>query len=124
MSELATRLEGAVHVLVGDGPVKHRLALAYSRFLADLEDPQVPAPLRPALQELRAALHRVAPVGKEGWVKASIQKMSIAEASGYAASIAKLHALVSTPYGERAEPLKVVTSASDRPPRYLIANSN
>lgn len=123
MSELAARLEKAVLVLVGDGPVKQRLAQAYAENLADLESGEFPGALRPAMDELHAALQRVAPAGRESRVRASVQKMSPAEAAAHATQITRLYAQIGH-LTERAEPLKVVPAPAASPPRYLRATSS
>lgn len=117
MSHLAERFASAVRILVGDGPVKQRLSRAYSEFLEGLDDAEFPGALRGAFNDLAAALNRVAPAGKESRVHASVQKMSPAEAGDHAGTIVRLYVEILT-QGERAEPLKVVSSAV-KPPRYL-----
>jgi hypothetical protein len=123
MSDFVARLHAAVLVLVGDGPVKHRLCQAYAEHLEDLDSGNVPGPFRPAFDELRAALQRVPPAGKESRVKASVQKMSPAEAALHASHIVHLYAQVGQ-FAERAEPLKVVSTTPARAPRYLSATNN
>ena len=117
MSPFAQRFSEAVHVLIGDGPVKQRLASAYALHLADLADAEFPIALRREFGELQAAMTRVVPVGKETRVRASVQKMSPDEAAGHAATIVKLYVELTNGV-ERAEPLKVVAPPR-KPPRYL-----
>jgi hypothetical protein len=64
---------------------------------------------------------RIAPVGNETRVRASVQKMSPDEAAGHAATIVRLYVELMNGI-ERAEPLKVVTPTR-KPPRYLIGRS-
>jgi hypothetical protein len=113
----AQRFCAAVEVLIGDGPVKQRLASAYAEHLADLTDANLPPGLRPDFCELQAAVTRVAPAGTETRVRASVQKMSPDEASRHAATIVKLYVELMSGL-ERAEPLKVVAAARKQP-RYL-----
>lgn len=117
VSPIAQRFAEAVHALIADGPIKQRLANAYSRHLADLADSEFPSGLRHDFGDLQAAMSRIAPVGNEPPVRASVQKMSPDEASGHAATILKLYVELMNSL-ERAEPLKVVT-APRKPPRYL-----
>ncbi len=117
MSHLAERFAEAVRTLVGDGPIKQRLGRAYSEYLKGLDQADFPAQLRGTFGDLEAALTRVAPVGKETPVHASVQKMSPLEAGAHAGTIVKLYAEL-LGQAERAEPLKVVSS-SKQPPRYL-----
>jgi hypothetical protein len=113
----AQRFAEAVQALIGDGPVKQRLATAYSSHLADLTEAELPPALRREFGELQAAMNRVAPVGNETRVRASVQKMSPNDAAGHAATIVKLY--VELIIGvERAEPLKVVTPPR-KTPRFL-----
>ncbi len=116
MSPLAQRFAEAVRTLIGDGPVKVRLVQAYAH-LADLADGEFPAGLRRDFADLQVALSRVAPVGSESRVRASVQKMSPDQAGGHAATIVKLYVELLNSL-ERAEPLKVV-STPKKPPQYL-----
>jgi hypothetical protein len=113
----AQRFAAAVDTLIGDGPIKQRLAGAYSLHLADLADADLPAALRRDFADLQAALTRVNPAGSESRIRASVQKMSVNEATGHAATIVKLYVELMNGL-ERAEPLKVV-SPPRKPPRYL-----
>jgi hypothetical protein len=117
VSPFAQRFASAVQTLIGDGPIKQRLANAYALHLAELADAELPAAVLRDFAELQAALTRVAPVGNETRIRASVQKMSPSEATGHAATIVKMYvALVSGL--ERAEPLKVV-AAPRKTPRYV-----
>lgn len=114
---LAQRFAEAVQLLIGDGPIKQRLANAYATHLADLSESDLPAGLRREFNELQTALSRVAPAGSETRVRASVQKMSPEEAVAQAATVLKLYVELANVL-ERAEPLKVVVPAVS-PPRYL-----
>ncbi|HEX6997595.1 MAG TPA: hypothetical protein VF322_05590 [Gammaproteobacteria bacterium] len=125
MTDLAERFAAAVRILVGDGPIKERLGRAYSEHLEAIDPAALPPSSRPAYLELSDALHRVPPVGKVGRVRASVQKMSAAEAARHARAIVQLLVEINRP-AERAEPLKVVTGASgaaQKPPRFLTGRS-
>jgi hypothetical protein len=117
VSPLAQRFAAAVHALIADGPVKQRLAVAYSLHLADLCEGDLPPALQREFAALKAALDRVPPAGSESRVRASVQKMSPAEAQDHAATIVKLHVALANDL-ERAEPLKVVTTPR-KEPRFL-----
>jgi hypothetical protein len=110
MSLPLERFQGAVQVLIGDGPVKLRLARAYSEYLENMLDLEVPVSAGDSLNELHEALHRVAPSGIETPVRASVQKMSSGEAAWHAGTILRLYVeLLGQP--RRVEPLKVVETA-------------
>jgi hypothetical protein len=119
MAHLVQRFEAAVHALIGDGPVKQRLVQAYSGHLEDLRGLELPVNANGAFAELHAALHRVAPVGKETPVKASVQKMSASEAVWHAETIVRLYAELLS-QARRPEPLKVVEALERTPPRFLV----
>lgn len=117
VSSFQQRFAAAVQILVEDGPIKQRLAAAYSQCLADVTEADLPPALRRDFADLHATMSRVAPAGHETRVRASVQKMSPREASGHAATILRLY--VELVGGlERAEPLKVVTPPR-KAPRYL-----
>jgi hypothetical protein len=117
MLHLTKRFEAAVRELVGDGPVKQRLGLAYGRHLDDLVIPDLPESLRGRFEALHEALHRSEPIGKEGSLRVTVRKMSFAEASAHAETIVDMYAEVLR-NADRSEPLKVVHS-EDKMPRYL-----
>jgi hypothetical protein len=121
VSPFAERFAKAVEALIGDGSVKQRLVSAYSVHLADVSEGDLPPGLRRDFGDLQAAINRVAPVGKETRVLASVQKMSAREATGHAATIVKLYVELMNGL-ERAEPLKVVPPAR-KPPRHLAGGS-
>jgi hypothetical protein len=118
MSYLAERFQAAVDVLVGDGSIKERLAVAYVENLDDLEETEFPADLRDAFGTLQAALHSERPVGREPCARATVRKMSTLEAKGHAGTIVQLYAAL-VRHGERAEPLRVIRGASEKPPKFL-----
>jgi hypothetical protein len=115
--QFAQRFAAAVDILVGDGPVKQRLASAYAAHLADVSEASLPAGLRREFAELETAMTRVAPAGSETRVRASVQKMAPHEAAQHAATIVKLYVELVNGL-ERADPLKVVAPAR-KAPRYL-----
>ncbi|HLF12378.1 MAG TPA: hypothetical protein VJA26_14310 [Gammaproteobacteria bacterium] len=119
MSHLAERFAAAVQTLVSDGPIKQRLSRAYTEHLEDLPETELPVGLRGPFNDLQAALNRLRPVGSESRVRANVQKMSAHEAGSHAGTIVKLYAELLA-QGERAEPLKVVSSGK-KPPSYLTS---
>jgi hypothetical protein len=125
MSQIVERFEAAIQTLLGDGPVKGRLGAAYSAYLEDLRQVELPIPGHAALDELHAAMHVVAPVGSISPVTASIQKMSPAEASAHARTILRLYTeLLAMEQGARAIagqlPAELEDAALARAPRFLV----
>jgi hypothetical protein len=119
MYPFVERFQAAIQALVADGPVKQRLARAYGDYLEDLTDVDLPGGACGALSDLHEALHRCGPMGREDAVRASIRKMSAAEATWHAETILKVYADLMV-HARRSEPLKVVTTPADKPPRFLV----
>ena len=105
------RFEAAMSTLVGEGSVKDRLVTAYLEHLDDLESGELPQSLRTRFEDLHTALHAVTPTAMEPCVRATIRKMSKLQAGNHARTIVSLYADL-TCIRERADPLKVVTTAS------------
>jgi len=122
MSYFPGRFQAAVHVLVREGPIKQRLIHAYTEYLENLDDQEVPPSIKSEMEKLHVALHSVAPAGKESPVRASVQKMSFNEAARYADAVVEIYAELLR-HGDRLEPLKIVESTPSAPPRYLTNNS-
>lgn len=86
------RFYGAVSVLAGDGHIKQRLIRAYQDNLAEIDDDELPVSVKEPFAELRRRMHSVAPLNGEGAVRASVRKMSCAEAGECAKSVFALYA--------------------------------
>ncbi len=117
MSHLAERFESAVLTLVGDGPVKHRLAHAFTANLEDVEDGELPEELRSSFSDLRAALHREAPLGTEPCVVATVRKMSVADADRHASSIVRIYGDLVRASGSRERLAVVNGKGTKRTPK-------
>jgi len=121
MSYLSERFEVAIFALVGEGPIKQRLAEAYIEHLGDLDSREFPSDLRQDFSALYDALHRVNPGGKDSCVRASIRKMSAVEADVHAEMIVKLYSELLR-NGRVNSPLSVVSKKEDKPlPRFLAS---
>jgi hypothetical protein len=118
VSPIAERFAEAVQTLISDGPIKQRLANAYATHLNDLADAELPTGLRRDFGDLQAAMSRIAPVGNESRVRASVQKMSPDQAATHAATIVRLYVELMNSL-ERAEPLKIVPPPARKTPRFL-----
>jgi hypothetical protein len=122
MSHLAERFEAAVVQLTADGSLKQRLSRAYSEHLEGLQAQELPQSIAPVYADLHAALHRVPPLGNETRARASVRKMSSADAARHAAAIVSMYGDLLR-HGERAEPLKVVEPSPRSVPAYLVGGS-
>lgn len=127
MSQIVERFAAAVQALVGDGPVKNRLSAAYSEYLEDLEQVDLPIPGNGEFNDLHAAMHSVAPVGRASPVTASIQKMSPSEAWWHARTIVRLYTeLLAMEQGAREQNLRALAEVEPAPveqlpPRFLVS---
>ena len=94
MASLSEHLESAAFALAGSEPLKERLAIAWSKHLADLEARDFPRDVREEFEELFAALHRERALPGDTVLRASLRKLSTTEASRYAALIIRTYARV------------------------------
>jgi hypothetical protein len=123
MSQIVERFAAAVQALVGEGPVKSRLTAAYTEYLEDLQQVDLPVAGKREFGELHTALHSVAPVGNVDCVKASIQKMSPTEAWWHARTIVRLYTELLAMEQSTPRPLaEDVPRAAEAPaPRFLVS---
>ena len=81
MSNHVNRFYAAVLVLAGHGYIKQRLVKAYEENLGVIEDEDLPIAVKQSFADLRHMMNRVDPVMKrEGRIRASVRKISAAEA--------------------------------------------
>ncbi|MCU0975696.1 MAG: hypothetical protein MUC71_05200 [Steroidobacteraceae bacterium] len=76
--------------LAGPCPVKQRLVVAFSRYLAELDSADLPRSVRPEFEALRRDMTSVAPLRGETPVIATVRKMSNEEAGRNAQRIVRL----------------------------------
>lgn len=107
MSIAWDKLHAAAITLAGSGTIKERLAGAYISNLADLDQDQLPAEIRPEFDDLCQALHRVKPNGNEGPVLATVRKMSNREADDCAQRIVTLYGALAHHQGMLEQPVSV-----------------
>ena len=91
MSQIVERFAGAVQALVGEGPVKNRLHRAYTAYLKDLQQIELPVASKQDFGRLHVALHSGPAVGRADSVTASVQKMSADDAWRHAQTIVRLY---------------------------------
>ncbi len=80
MSNHVNRFYAAVSVLAGHGHIKQRLVKAYQENLAVIEDEDLPIAVKQSFADLRHMMSQIAPVKREGRIRASVRKMSVKEA--------------------------------------------
>lgn len=120
MSYFSDRFRRAVKILAGNGQVKQRLIVAYESHLEDIADDELPKPARSSFASLQSRMHRIAPLKGEGPIRASVRKMSIAEAQECAELIVAIFAVVAAARDENDRPsLVAVSQAAEDIPSFL-----
>ena len=117
MTYVSDRFRRAVKVLAGNGHLKQRLIVAYENHLEDIADDELPQGARSSFASLQSLMHRVAPLNGEGPIRASVRKMSLAEAQHCAELIVGIFASVTTAREDRERPslVAVAEQAADIP---------
>lgn len=90
MSNHVERFHAAVAVLAGHGHIKQRLIKAYEENLRDIRIDELPVSLKQAFSDLTHQMNSVSPLNGEGPIRASVRKMSVAEATECAESVVAL----------------------------------
>jgi hypothetical protein len=84
------KFAAATLLLAGNGNIKDRLLNAFQNELADVDVNAIPLELRAAYDDLQQALHRERPLRGENAVRATLRKISGAEADQLAQSVVRL----------------------------------
>ncbi len=104
----------AAQLLSSSGPIKQRLATAYTKHLAAVNCEELPREFRDEFVSIGSSLSAVTPLRGETAVQASIRKMSDFEAAGHALRIINLMgALIRTQIQPRQPVLRAVNSGDD-----------
>jgi hypothetical protein len=107
------RFHQAALALVGAGTVKHRLAMAYRRYLYDVDPDMLPREVRSEFQALASKLTSARAVGGLGVVEATVRKMSDFEATRCAERIVELFYMLESPsQASRPHGLRAVSGQS------------
>jgi hypothetical protein len=105
MNNVLDQLQQATVKLSQSGPIKDRLADAYSTFLSNIDAADIPDRYRAEFVALHMALNRERPLPRESVVRASVRKMSSEDAEKHAALVVHAFAAlarVSAPVVARA----------------------
>lgn len=90
--ETFCRVHDAARCLAGDGPIKERLLEAWSGHIAQLDPQALPAQMRAAYLDTQFAFQSVRPQRGETPARASVRKMSVADAVRHAQLVVDLFA--------------------------------
>lgn len=113
-------LYDAVSVLAGSGHIKQRLITAYEAHLDKLRDEDLPLTARQGFADLRDQMHRVQPLNGEGPIRASVRKMSVAEAAECAQSVLELYREAFRSAGAGAQALPADVESPEQVPPFLV----
>lgn len=80
MSNHVDRFYAAVSVIASHGNIKQRLVAAFEEHLAIIEDDELPVAVREKFADLKSLMTGVEPLNGEGHIRATVRKMSVAEA--------------------------------------------
>ena len=104
----------AAQQLSSAGPIKQRLAIAYTRHLSTISCDEIPREYREEFMAIGSSLSKVTPLRGETAIQASIRKMSDFEAAGHAQRIISLMgALIRMQIQPRQPVLRAVNSGDD-----------
>lgn len=120
MVDHVDRFHAALTVLAGNGHVKQRLIKAFSEYLADIHEDELPLSMREPFADLRSAMHRVSPLNGEGPICASVRKMSLAEAGDCAAQVVTLYRALFRSLDEVPAGHSVPADDQPRVPPFLV----
>jgi hypothetical protein len=94
MSSAWEHFFAATSMLASSGPIKHRLADAYSMHLEKLNAEEVPKEIRDEFCSLSTCMSSVRPLRGESAVYATVRKMSDTEAGGVAMRIVNMLGII------------------------------
>lgn len=115
MSTTWEQLEGAALSLARSGSIKDRLADAYRNHLAQVNVEELPDALRAPFRACHDALTRERPLQGEDAVRATVRKLSSAEADELASSVVRLYgALAREPVPAHLAAASVAPAATSR----------
>jgi hypothetical protein len=119
----ANRFHAAISVLCGSGELKQRLVSAYLDNLAQIEKNDLPPDIRKCFSDLRERMSSVAPLNGEGAVRASVRKMSVAEADKCARMVADMHVEIMRCVDDAQTSLPLEAHERDIAPPPFLVNS-
>ncbi len=94
MNDVLDQLQQATVKLSQSGPIKDRLADAYTTYLSNIDASDIPERYRAGFVELHTALNRERPLPRESVARASARKMSSEDAEKHAALVVHAFAAV------------------------------
>jgi hypothetical protein len=124
MSNHIKRLYAAVSVLAGHGDIKQRLIKAYEENLAIIDDDDLPIALKQTFADCRHKMSQVDPLNGEGRIRATVRKMSIAEADDCARKLLDLYSDIIRYEDLAQDSLPLSMAAKAAVPPFLIKSNS
>jgi len=110
----------ALSVLVRHGHIKQRLVEAFECHLSDIDEDELPIPMKQPFADLKCLMHRVAPLNGEGPIYASVRKMSVDEADHCAALMVDLYGAIILHGDSGQAPLPLGAVDQPQVPPFLV----
>ena len=120
MSHQIASFSAAVSVMAGNGHIKQRLIKAYEENLGNVDEGELPIPVKQPFADLKILMHRVAPLNGEGPICASVRKMSLDEAAHCAQLMVDLYGAIMAHADDGQTPLPLVEQESPTVPPFLV----
>ena len=103
----------ATVILASAGPIKQRLAEAYQRHLATVDEDDLPREIREEFSSVSTCLSCVRPMRGETAIQATVRKMSDPEAGCIAVRIVAMLAVIARTQYQQRPKLRAVNSNDD-----------
>lgn len=124
MSNHVDRFYAAVSVIAGHGNMKQRLVCAFEEHLAIIENDELPRAVRGDFAKLRGLMSGVEPLNGEGHIRATVRKMSVAEAEECSHRMLDIYVELVRLHGELPDTAPISIGEPPRVPPFLIKNLN
>lgn len=110
----------ALSVLARHGHIKQRLVEAFENHLGDIDEDELPIPMKQPFADLKRLMHSVAPLNGEGPIYASVRKMSVDEADRCAQLMVDLFGAIMQYGDSRQAKLPLDTADQVQVPPFLV----
>lgn len=120
MSNHLNRFYAAVSALAGHGNIKQRLIVAFEDHLATIDIDEVPIAVKQSYADLQKIVSAVDPLNGEGRIRATVRKMSVAEADRCAKKMIDVYSDIIRYEDQIAEPMPVPLREHPLVPPFLV----
>jgi hypothetical protein len=99
--------------LASAGPIKQRLLEAFTAYLSDVEQDELPKEIRGDFSALAQSLEQVRPMRGENAIQATVRKMSDDDAARYSRQIVSMLGSISRMHMQTRQPVLRAVSGGD-----------